>query len=52
MLPPKSNPSPPEWHERRRQTRGLLMLAVAAIVFTIDRAGIHNVFTRGWWRFW
>lgn len=38
--------------ERRRQVRGLLLLALAAIVFAIFRAGIHNVFTRGWWRLW
>jgi hypothetical protein len=38
--------------ERRRQVRGLLLLAIAAIVFAILRAGIHNVFTRGWWRLW
>jgi hypothetical protein len=38
--------------ERRRQVRGLLLLALAAIVFAILHAGIHNVFTRGWWRLW
>ncbi len=42
----------PEQLERRRQVRGLLILAVAAIVFAIFRAGVHNVFTRGWWRLW
>ena len=36
----------------RGQVRGLLLLAVAAIVFAIFRAGVHNVFTRGWWRLW
>jgi hypothetical protein len=56
MLPSHSNaptpPEAPEQVERRRQVRGLLLLAVAAIVFAILRAGIHNVFTRGWWRLW
>jgi hypothetical protein len=38
--------------ERRRQVRGLLLLALAAIVFAILRAGVHRVFTTGWWRLW
>jgi hypothetical protein len=38
--------------ERRRQVRGLLLLAIAAVLFAIFRAGIHNVFTRSWWRLW
>ena len=38
--------------ERRRQVRGLLLLAVAAIVFAVLRAGPHRVFTVGWWRLW
>ncbi len=38
--------------ERRRQVRGLLLLAIVAIAFAIFRAGAHNVFTRGWWRLW
>lgn len=38
--------------ERRRQVRGLLLLAIAAIVFAIFRAGVHRVFTVGWWRLW
>lgn len=37
---------------RRRQLRGLLTLALAAILFAIFRAGIHRVFTTGWWRLW
>jgi hypothetical protein len=37
---------------RRRQLRGLLTLALAAILFAILRAGIHRVFTTGWWRLW
>jgi hypothetical protein len=38
--------------ERRRQVRGLLLLAVAVTVFAILRAGGHNVFSHGWWRAW
>jgi hypothetical protein len=38
--------------ERRRQVRGLLLLAAAAIAFAILRAGLHRVFTVGWWRLW
>jgi hypothetical protein len=37
---------------RRRQLRGMLCLALAAILFAILRAGIHRVFTAGWWRLW
>jgi len=50
----RSNPDnkTPEQLERRRQVRGLLLLAVAAIVFAILRAGPHRVFTVGWWRLW
>jgi hypothetical protein len=56
MLPHHSNaprsPGTPEHLERRRQVRGLLLLALAAIVFAILRAGVHRVFTAGWWRLW
>jgi hypothetical protein len=38
--------------ERHRQIRGLLLLALAAIIFAIYRAGIHNVFTHNWWHLW
>jgi hypothetical protein len=38
--------------ERRRQVCGLLLLAALVIVFSVLRAGVHNVFTRGWWRLW
>jgi hypothetical protein len=41
-----------EQQERRRHVRGLLLLALAAIVFAIVRAGAHRVFTHGWWRLW
>ena len=38
--------------ERRRQIRGLVFLAIAALFFAIFRAGVHRVFTPGWWRLW
>ncbi|WP_263373059.1 hypothetical protein [Granulicella aggregans] len=41
-----------EGRERVRQIRGLVWLAVAAVVFAVARAGGHRVFTPGWWRFW
>jgi len=58
MRPSDSNPRESkssensEQLERRRQVRGLLVLAFAAIVFAIYRAGFHSVFTAGWWRLW
>jgi ferric-dicitrate binding protein FerR (iron transport regulator) len=42
----------PEQFVRRRQVRGLLLLVLIAILFAILRAGIHRVFTTGWWRLW
>jgi hypothetical protein len=38
--------------ERRRQVRGLLLLAIAILIFSILRTGTHNIFTPGWWRLW
>jgi hypothetical protein len=38
--------------ERVRQIRGLMLIALAILVFSIWRAGIHRVFTPGWWRLW
>ena len=39
--------------ERRRQVRGLLLLALAVLIFSLLRAGLHHVFTpAGWWRLW
>lgn len=38
--------------ERRRQVRGLLLLAMLVVLFSILRAGVHRVFTVGWWRLW
>lgn len=38
--------------ERRRQIRGLLLLAFAVLLFSILRAGVGHVFPAGWWRLW
>jgi hypothetical protein len=39
--------------ERRRQVRGLLLLALAILIVSLLRVGIHTVFTPpGWWRLW
>ena len=37
-----------ELSERRRQVRGLVVLAVAVLVFSLLRAGVHRVFGVGW----
>lgn len=38
--------------ERARQARGLILLALAALLFAVLRAGVERVFTPGWWRLW
>jgi hypothetical protein len=38
--------------ERRSQIRGLTLLALAILLFSILRAGLGRVFTAGWWRLW
>jgi hypothetical protein len=38
--------------ERVRQVRGLVLLALAALLFAVLRAGVGRVFTPGWWRLW
>jgi len=38
--------------ERSRQVRGLLLLALAVIVFSVVRFGADRIFTTGWWRLW
>jgi hypothetical protein len=38
--------------ERRRQVRGLLLLALAIFLFSLLRGGVHRIFTPGWWRLW
>jgi len=39
-------------HERRRQLRGLILLALVVLLFGILRAGVSHVFPAGWWRLW
>jgi hypothetical protein len=38
--------------ERVRQVRGLILLALAALLFAVLRTGVERVFTPGWWRLW
>ena len=38
--------------ERRRQTRGLVILAVTVLLFSLWRFGFDRVFPPGWWRLW
>ena len=38
--------------ERSRQIRGLMLLALAVIVFSVVRFGADRIFTPGWWRLW
>lgn len=38
--------------ERRQQLRGLMLLAIAVLFFSILRAGVLHVFPAGWWRLW
>ena len=38
--------------ERKRQVRGLMLLALAVLLFSILRKGVGNVFPAGWWRLW
>lgn len=59
MLPPRS-PDPGRSRdfadalrqERKRQVRGLVLLAFAILAFSILRKGPHIVFPAGWWRLW
>jgi hypothetical protein len=47
----RSTPEQPRQQERRRQIRGLLLLAFAVLLITMLRR--HSVFfTPGWWRLW
>jgi hypothetical protein len=38
--------------ERRRQLRGLLVLALLVIVLNIARGGLGRVFPPSWWHLW
>ncbi len=46
------DPGPTLQRERRRQVRGLLLLALLVLAVTIARTGLHHIFTPGWWRLW
>ena len=48
----QEEPRAAEIQERRRQVRGLLLIAVVILILSILRAGVHRVFTQGWWRLW
>lgn len=37
---------------RRRQISGLLLIAAVLLLIALLRANLHDVFPRGWWRFW
>jgi fatty acid desaturase len=39
-----------EREQRRSLLRGLLWLALLALIFSVARAGLHRVFVPGWWR--
>ena len=41
-----------EVRQRRRQARGLLLIAGAVLIASVLRAGVHRVFTVGWWHLW
>jgi hypothetical protein len=36
--------------ERRRQIHGLLLVAIAILIFSLLLAGTHTIFTPGWRR--
>jgi hypothetical protein len=59
MLPPRSPESVGSRdfaqalrQERKRQVRGLVLLALAILAFSILRSGTHIVFPAGRWRLW
>jgi hypothetical protein len=39
-----------ELAQRRSLLRGLLLLLLAVLIFSVVRAGLHQVFFHGWWR--
>jgi hypothetical protein len=41
-----------EARERRSVVRGLILLAVVALAWSIARAGLGRVFVHGWWLQW
>ncbi|MHB1022279.1 MAG: hypothetical protein ACYC46_08525 [Acidobacteriaceae bacterium] len=45
-------PDQPKNRERRRQVRGLLLLALLVLAASLLRAVLHHEFGPGWWRLW
>jgi hypothetical protein len=41
-----------EGAERRSVLRGLMLLALVALAFSVWRAGLARAFMPGWWRPW
>jgi hypothetical protein len=41
-----------ERRQRRSLVRGLVLLAVLALGWSVARAGMERVFVQGWWRQW
>lgn len=39
-------------HLRKKQVYGLLLIAAVILAIALVRADMHDVFPRGWWRFW
>ena len=37
---------------RSRQAIGLVVIALAILLFAAFRAGWHAIFVAGWWRLW
>ena len=38
--------------ERRRQLRGLLLIAALVLILSVARASVENVFPQRWWHPW
>ncbi len=49
---PNSHPNSPAAQLRKRQIAGLLLLLAILLAASVYRAGIAQVFPRGWWHLW
>lgn len=47
---PRSVPQRLQERIRRQQIVGILLVALAILVFALFRADWHNLFPAGWWR--